>query len=88
MNVTETISQMLLREAPYQKNRTESEGRVRVINHVEKITENNVRHALTSVKARNRRIREPYVRWCERTGREIIPTFLLDFRQKVTLIEL
>jgi hypothetical protein len=26
----------------------------------------------------NRRIREPYVRWCERTGSELIATFLLD----------
>ena len=27
----------------------------------------------------NRRIPDRYVRWCERTGRELIPIFLLDF---------
>jgi len=26
----------------------------------------------------NRRIPDRYVRWCERTGRELIPIFLLD----------
>jgi hypothetical protein len=31
----------------------------------------------------NRRIREPYVRWCERTGSELIATFLLDVRDSI-----
>ena len=39
----------------------------------------------TSTKRLESKLKEPpyterYVRWCERTGREIIPTFLLDFQ--------
>ncbi len=30
------------------------------------------------MKVLNRRIPDRYVRWCEKTGKELIPIFLLD----------
>jgi len=35
--------------------------------------------ALEILKLLNRRIREPYVRWCERSADEVIICLLLDF---------
>ena len=68
---------MLHWEAPYQKNRTESDGYGKS-DYVTRIIENNVKHAIKGVKARNRRGTEPYARWCGRSGSESIATFLPD----------